>query len=98
MLFHVTNEHDHLTCPGRPDGPGPDGQREAQKWIEGNDQVKVLGVWGHQPSHKSYAIIEASDFSAVTELLRGQRNIGKSEVVPVNDNIAIRKERGHWGQ
>ncbi len=45
MLFHVTNEHDHLTCPGRPDGPGPDAQREAQKWIEGNDEVKVLGVW-----------------------------------------------------
>ena len=98
MLFHVTNEHDHLTCPGRPGGPGPDAQREAQKWIEGNDEVKVLGVWGHQPSHKSYAIIEASNFAAVTELLRGQRNIGKSEVVPVNDNIAIRKERGHWAQ
>ncbi len=60
--------------------------------------MKVLGVWGHQPSHKSYAIIEASDFAAVTELLRGQRDIGKTEVVPVNDNIAIRKERGHWGQ
>ena len=98
MLFHVTNEHDYLACPARAREPGSDEVRESQKWLEGNEEVKVLGVWGHQPSHKSYAIIEASDFSAVTELLRGQRNIGKSEVVPVNDNIAIRKERGHWGQ
>ncbi len=69
MLFHVTNEHDHLTCPGRADGPGPDALRESQKWIEGNDKVKVLGVWGHQPSHKSYAIIEESDFAAPILLL-----------------------------
>ena len=54
MLFHVTAEHDHLTCPGREGGMGADAVREAQKWIEGNADVKVLGVWAHQPSHKSW--------------------------------------------
>ena len=98
MLFHVTAEHDHETCPGRASGPESDAVREAQKWLEGNEEVKVLGVWGHQPSHKSFAIIEASDFAAVTALLRSQMLIGKTEVLPVNDNIATRKERGHWGQ
>ena len=110
MLFHVTAEHDHLSCPGRasveeldrlahaPGEPGSDEVRESQKWLEGNEEVKVLGVWGHQPSHKSFAIIEASDFAAVTALLRGQMQIGKTEVLPVNDNIAQRKQRGHWGQ
>ena len=97
MLFHVTNEHDHESCPGR-DGMGSDAARDAQKWLEGNEDVTVLGVWGHQPSHKSFAIIEASDFNAVTALLRSQMLIGKTEVLPVNDNIATRKERGHWGQ
>ena len=29
MLFHVTNEHDHESCPGR-DGMGSDAAREAQ--------------------------------------------------------------------
>ncbi len=98
MLFHVTAEHDHETCPGRAGGPESDTAREAQKWLEGNEDVKVVGVWGHQPSHKSFAIIEASDFAAVTALLRGQSQIGKVEVMPVNDNIATRKQRGHWGQ
>ena len=79
-------------------GPGSDEVREAQKWLKGNEEVKVLGVWGHQPSHKSFAIIEASDFAAVTALLHGQMLIGKVEVMPVNDNIAKRKQRGHWGK
>ena len=51
MLFHVTAEHDHMTCPGRAEGPGSDAVRDAQKWLEGNDAVKVLGQWAHQPSH-----------------------------------------------
>ena len=64
MLFHVTAEHDHMTCPGREGGVGSDEARQFQKWMEGNDEVKVLGQWSHQPSHKSFAIIEASDFAA----------------------------------
>ena len=98
MLFHVTAEHDHLSCPARGREPGSDEVRESQKWLEGNEEVKVLGVWGHQPSHKSFAIIDASDFGAVTALLRGQMQIGKVEVLPVNDNIAQRKQRGQWGR
>ena len=85
-----------MTCPGREGGIESDAVREAQKWMEGNADVKVLGVWGHQPSHKSWAIIEASDFAAVSALLRGQMLIGRTEVMPVIDNIAIRKQRGHW--
>ena len=96
MLFHVTAEHDHETCPGREEGMGGDAVRIAQKWLEGNDEVKVLGAWGHQPSHKGFAIVESSDFSAVSQLLRGMMLIGTCEVLPVNDNIAARKNRGHW--
>jgi hypothetical protein len=97
MLFHVTAEHDHMTCPGRAEGPGSDAVRDAQKWLEGNDSVKVLGQWAHQPSHKSFAIIESDDFAAVTALLRSQMIIGRTEVLPVNDGIANRKARGWWG-
>ena len=97
MIFHATLEHDHMTCPGRDGGMGADAVRQAQKWLEGNDDVKVLGAWGHQPSHKSWAILESDDFEAVSLLLRSQILIGKVEVTPVNDNIAMRKNRGHWG-
>ena len=96
MLFHVTAEHDYMTCPGRDGGVGSDNVRQNQKWLEGNDEVKVLGQWGHQPSHKSFAIIEASYFAAVTALLRGLMLIGKTEVLPVTDGIAARKARGWW--
>ena len=96
MIFHVTAEHDHITCPGREGGMGGEAVKEAKKWIEGNDEVKVPGVWAHRPPHKSWAIIEASDFAAVSALLRGQMLIGKTEVMPVNDSIAARKARGHW--
>lgn len=96
MLFHVTSEHDHMTCPARAGGTRSDEARLFQKWIEGNDEVRVLGVWGHQPSHKAFAIIEASDFAAVSALLREPMLAGKTEVLPVNDNIAMRKQRGHW--
>ena len=44
ILFHVTTAHDHMTCPAREGGVGSDTVREFQKWIEGNDEVKVLGV------------------------------------------------------
>ena len=96
MLFHVTAEHDHMTCPGRDNGPGSDEVRQFQKWMEGNDEVKVLGQWSHQPSHRSFGVIEASDFVAVTALLRGNMLIRKTEVLPVNDGIAAREQRGHW--
>ena len=97
MLFHVTTEHDHMTCPARDGGVESDAARQFQKWIEGNDEVKVLGVWGHQPSHMGFAIIEADDFAAVTALLRQPMLAGKTQVLPVNDNIALRKQRGQWG-
>ena len=97
MLFHVTAEHDHMTCPGREGGIGSDEVKQFQKWMEGSDEVKVLGQWSHQPSYKSFAIIEASDFAAVSALLRGQMLIGRTEVLPVTDGIAGRKARGHWG-
>ena len=96
MFFHFTAEHDHMTCPEREGGVGSDEVKEFQKWMEGNDEVKVLGQWSHQPSHKSFAIIEASDFAAVTALLRGNMLIGKTEVLPVNDGVAARKARRHW--
>ena len=44
MLFHVTAAHDHMTCPGREGGAGSDAVRDAQKWLEGNDEVAVTAL------------------------------------------------------
>ena len=97
MLFHVTAEHDHMTCPARAGGRDSDEVRQALKWIEGNDDVKVLGVWISGPLHRVFTLLEASDFDAVSALLRDQMLIGKAEVLPVSDAIARRKQGGHWG-
>ena len=71
--------------------------RQALKWIEGNDDVKVLGVWISGPLHRVFTLLEANDFDAVSALLRDQMLIGKAEVLPVSDAIARRKQGGHWG-
>ena len=97
MLFHVTANHDHMTCPARAGGRDSDEARQALKWIEGNDDVKVLGVWISGPLHRVFTLLEASDFDAVSALLRDQMLIGKAEVLPVSDAIAHRNQRGHWG-
>ena len=71
--------------------------RQALKWIEGNDDVKVVGVWISGPFHRVFTLLEANDFDAVSALLRDQMLIGKAEVLPVSDAIARRKQGGHWG-
>ncbi len=66
--------------------------------MEGNDDVKVLGVYGYNVSHTIFGIIEAEDIQAVTSILRPQMYAGDVEVVPVMDSIAIRKSSGNWGK
>ena len=82
MLFHVTASHDHETCPGRDGGPDSEAVINYQKWMEGNDEVKVLGVWGYNVSHTLFGVIEADDMQAITSLLRPQMHTGNVEVLP----------------
>ena len=70
----------------------------SQRWMEGDENVKVLGVWGYQVSHTVYAVLEATDMQSITSLLRPQMGRGDIQVLPVNDNIAMRKEMGNWGK
>jgi hypothetical protein len=51
---------------------------------------------GIQRCHTSFAVLEADDMQKITNLLRPQMAVGDIEVLPVMDNIAVRKERGHW--
>ena len=98
MLFHVTAKHSYETCPAIQHGFDSDEAVVSQRWIEGDENVKVLGVWGYQVSHTAYAVLEATEMQSITALLRPQMGRGDIQVVPVNDNIAMRKERGSWGK
>ena len=43
MLFHVIAKHDYETCPGVLYGPESDEVNELTKWVEGDENVNVLG-------------------------------------------------------
>ena len=46
MLFHVAAKHSYKTCPGVQHGIDSEEVNTFSRWVEGNEAVKVLGVWG----------------------------------------------------
>ena len=71
MIFHVTSQHTWETCEGALAFKGEDvpPRSERQRWVEGNDKVKVIGAYGYQTQHRFYAILEANDYADVQALL-----------------------------
>ena len=55
-------------------------------------------MYKRQVSHTTYAVLESLDMQSVTNLLRPQMSFGDVQVLPVEDGIDMRKERGHWGK
>ena len=96
MIFHVMAQHSWETFPGNHPNAPPVVDR--QRWVEGNDQVKVLGAWGYQTEHTNYAIVESDDYAAIQDFFRSQLLAGMVEVRPVNDTIALRHTSGNWGK
>ena len=96
MLFHVKAKHSYETCPGIQHGTQSDEVRDLTKWVEGNEDVRIIGAWGYNLAHTVFAILEADDVQQITNILRPQMAVGDVEVLPVMDNIAVRKESGHW--
>ena len=102
MLFHVTSQHSWETCWGTLEAKGEKSppRSERQKWMEGNDKVKVVGAYGHQTAHRWYAIVESTEYSDVQALFReaGHMRMGELEILPITDGIALRKSFGEWEQ
>ena len=102
MIFHITSQHDYESCDGTREQRGETvpPRFERQRWVEGNDKVKVLSAYGYQTQHRYYAIVEADDYADVQALFSAAGHIraGEVEVLPVNDAIAKRKEYGEWGK
>ena len=48
MIFHILSQHNWESCEGTRQARGEDvpPRVERQKWIEGNDKVKVLAAYG----------------------------------------------------
>ena len=98
MLFHVTAQHSWETCVGRMRAEGATIGTEGDKWVEGNNDVKVIGAGGYQSGHRYYALVEADDYNSVVLLFNELMWRGGVEILPVNDMIARRKDAGDWGK
>ena len=101
MLFHVPAQHSWETCRGRQRGQSSEDifpPSEVNRWVEGNDDVKVIIAGGYNSAHRLYALVEADDYNSVIQLFRPLMWVGDVEVLPVNDMIARRKEAGDWGK
>ena len=81
MIFHITSQHDYESCEGiqehRQEHRWEDGppRSERQRWVEGNDKVKVIGAYGYQTQHRYYAIVEADDYADVQALFSAAEHI-----------------------
>ena len=71
---------------------------EGERWVEGNDDVKVITAGGYQAAHRYYAVVEADDYNSVVLLFNALMWRGDVEILPVNDMIARRKASGNWGK
>jgi len=102
MIFHVIAEHDHSTCGRVENGvvtkTWEDVAPNATAWVEGSDDVQVLGVWGYPVQHRIFAIVEADTFESVESLFDFHLAKGPVEVLPVRDLIQSRKDLGLWGK
>ena len=101
MIFHITAQHDHLTCWGvkaRREGNSAESQKQMGKWMEGNEKVKVPAAYVNNPAHRIFAIIEANDYNDVNTFTNQFKDAGSCDVQVVGEAIAKRKTAGKWGQ
>jgi|TARA_B100000470_G_scaffold167577_1_gene132017 hypothetical protein len=100
MIFHVKAQHDHQTCEGARRRRGEDVAPtvETERWLEGNDKVKVLTALGYISEHRYYAIVESDNYSDVNLLMQGHVFNGSVEILPCLDMMERRKDRGEWGK
>jgi hypothetical protein len=52
-------------------------------WIDGNEHVKVVGVWAYPVEHKIFAVVESDSFDEVAILFESHLAKGPVEVLPV---------------
>ena len=101
MIFHVMAQHSWDTCVGYKRAKGdPDVKPrvDTQRWVEGNDKVKVLTALGYISEHRYYAIVESDNYSDVNYLMQGHVFNGSVEILPCLDMMERRKDRGEWGK
>ena len=101
MLFHITAQHDHLSCGGvaaRREGHAADFQREWGRWMEGNDKVKVIAAYQNQPTHRIFVVVEADNYDDLNTFTNRWKATGSCDVQPVGDGIATRHAKGVWGK
>ena len=104
MLFHITAQHDHLSCGGvqarksGKDTTSPEYLAEQNRWMEGNDKVKVIAAYQNQPTHRIFVVVEANNYDDLNTFTNRWKDTGSCDLQPVGDGIATRHAKGIWGK
>jgi hypothetical protein len=82
MLFQITHEHTHETCPGVVEELG---DRFGDWWqaLKSNQDVKVLSGYVSPMDHTFHITVEAADYGPVARAMGGLNAIGSGHTVPV---------------
>ena len=73
-------------------------QRENRRWMEGNNEVKVVAVYVNQPHHRVFAVVDTDNYDDLNTFTNHWKESGKCDVQPVEDGIEIRHRAGNWGK
>ena len=101
MIFHITAQHDHLSCYGvkaRRENNQAESQKVMGRWMEGTDNVKVIAAYVNNPAHRIFAVVETDDYNDLNSFTNQFKDVGGCTVEAVGDGIAMRKASGNWGE
>ena len=94
MLFHIIAQHDHKTCPRIQNGeivPFEETPIAANNsWVNGNENVRVVGAWAYPVEHRAFAVVDSNSFEEGAKLFQNHLPLGPVEVLPVRDMVGSR--------
>ena len=93
MLFHITAQHSWETCRGRQRAESSGyiyPLSEVSRWVEDNDDVKIMRAAGYQSTHRYYVLLEADDYNSVAQLFRLETYVEDVEILLMNGILARR--------
>ena len=92
MLFHITHVHTPETCPYHDKEKARDTFGKMMANIE-ELGVRLVGAWVDAPAHTVYFVVEAESVQQIEELLAPGLKIGRADIRPISDAVALLKRR-----
>ncbi|MFQ6673809.1 MAG: DUF3303 domain-containing protein [Fidelibacterota bacterium] len=92
MLFHITHTHTWESCPAH----DPERLKTTFGKVLGSINeigVELVAVYVDPPAHTVFLIVDADSAEKLEELLDPVLEIGRADIRPVGDGLAVYKRR-----